>query len=247
MGVFFPFWKSSRSHSGEISILFKCFFHMVAHSFALTEIATPFSSGDSAVFAQNHPGRGTPLSSAPPHLLFWKAKNESQPPVAATERHPKEDTHSVSQVTVSARASKRVHNFNPGPGALPLPVLERIREELLDWRGSGMSVMEMSHRSPEFESINTAAEQKLRNLLGISDDYAVIFVQGDRKSTRLNSSHRPISYAVFCLKKKKITKQIQQQLKQPLTLHKRPNPHRDRDNATQNRSHAASDLTSEMG
>src|SRR5437773_2036219 len=178
MGVFFPFWKSSRSHSGEISILFKCFFHMVAHSFALTEIATPFSSGDSAVFAQNHPGRGTPLSSAPPHLLFWKAKNESQPPVAATERHPKEDTHSVSQVTVSARAAKRVHNFNAGPGALPLPVLERIREELLDWRGSGMSVMEMSHRSPEFESINTAAEQKLRNLLGISDDYAVIFVQG---------------------------------------------------------------------
>jgi phosphoserine aminotransferase len=84
----------------------------------------------------------------------------------------------VSQVTVSARAAKRVHNFNAGPGALPLPVLERIREELLDWRGSGMSVMEMSHRSPEFESINAAAEQKLRNLLGISDDYAVIFVQG---------------------------------------------------------------------
>ena len=84
----------------------------------------------------------------------------------------------MSQVTVSARAAKRVHNFNAGPGALPLPVLERIREELLDWRGSGMSVMEMSHRSPEFESINAAAEQKLRNLLGISDDYAVIFVQG---------------------------------------------------------------------
>jgi len=84
----------------------------------------------------------------------------------------------VSQVTVSARAAKRVHNFNAGPGALPLPVLERIREELLDWRGSGMSVMEMSHRSPEFESINAAAEQKLRTLLGISDDYAVIFVQG---------------------------------------------------------------------
>ena len=84
----------------------------------------------------------------------------------------------MSQVTVSARAAKRVHNFNAGPGALPLPVLERIREELLDWRGSGMSVMEMSHRSPEFESINAAAEQKLRTLLGISDDYAVIFVQG---------------------------------------------------------------------
>jgi len=82
----------------------------------------------------------------------------------------------VTHATVSA--AKRVHNFNAGPGALPLPVLERIREELLDWRGSGMSVMEMSHRSPEFESINAAAEQKLRDLLGISDDYAVIFVQG---------------------------------------------------------------------
>jgi phosphoserine aminotransferase len=84
----------------------------------------------------------------------------------------------VTHATVSARAAKRVHNFNAGPGALPLPVLERIREELLDWRGTGMSVMEMSHRSPEFEGINAAAEQKLRNLLGISDDYAVIFVQG---------------------------------------------------------------------
>ncbi len=79
---------------------------------------------------------------------------------------------------LSAPAAKRIFNFNAGPGALPLPVLERIREELLDWRGSGMSVMEMSHRSPEFESINADAERKLRNLLGISDDYAVIFVQG---------------------------------------------------------------------
>ncbi|GAC1662788.1 MAG: 3-phosphoserine/phosphohydroxythreonine transaminase [Candidatus Acidiferrum sp.] len=74
--------------------------------------------------------------------------------------------------------AKRVFNFNAGPGALPLAVLERIREELLDWRGSGMSVMEMSHRSPEFESINATAEQKLRGLLGIPEDYAVIFLQG---------------------------------------------------------------------
>ena len=84
----------------------------------------------------------------------------------------------MSHATVSAHTVKRVFNFNAGPGALPLPVLERVREELLDWRGSGMSVMEMSHRSPEFESINAAAEQKLRSLLGISEDYAVIFIQG---------------------------------------------------------------------
>jgi phosphoserine aminotransferase len=73
---------------------------------------------------------------------------------------------------------KRVFNFNAGPSALPLSVLERIREELLDWRGSGMSVMEMSHRSPEFESINAGAEAGLRKHLAIPDDYAVIFLQG---------------------------------------------------------------------
>ena len=84
----------------------------------------------------------------------------------------------MSSTTASVPAIKRAFNFNAGPAALPLPVLERIREELLDWRGSGMSVMEMSHRSPEYESINAAAEQKLRSLLAIPDDYAVIFMQG---------------------------------------------------------------------
>ena len=78
----------------------------------------------------------------------------------------------------TATAVNRVHNFNAGPSALPLSVLQRIREELLDWRGSGMSVMEMSHRSPEFESINAAAEAGLRKHLAIPDDYAVIFLQG---------------------------------------------------------------------
>ncbi len=73
---------------------------------------------------------------------------------------------------------KRAFNFNAGPAALPLPVLDRVREELLDWHGTGMSVMEMSHRSPEFESINDAAEAGIRKLLGVPADYAVIFVQG---------------------------------------------------------------------
>ena len=80
--------------------------------------------------------------------------------------------------SVTAPSVHRVHNFNAGPSALPLSVLERIREELLDWRGAGMSVMEMSHRSPEFESINGAAEAGLRKHLAIPDDYAVIFLQG---------------------------------------------------------------------
>ena len=80
--------------------------------------------------------------------------------------------------SVTASSAKRVFNFNAGPAALPLAVIERIREEMLDWRGTGMSVMEMSHRSPEFESINAAAEVGLRKHLAIPEEYAVIFVQG---------------------------------------------------------------------
>jgi phosphoserine aminotransferase len=92
-------------------------------------------------------------------------------------RH-REEFQIVSSFSASLTSVNRVFNFNAGPSALPLSVLERIREELLDWRGSGMSVMEMSHRSPEFESINAAAESGLRKHLAIPDDYAVIFLQG---------------------------------------------------------------------
>lgn len=80
--------------------------------------------------------------------------------------------------TLSERSTKRAFNFNAGPAALPLPVLEQIQEELLDYRGSGMSVMEMSHRSAEFEDINNRAEQSLRRELAIPDDYSVLFLQG---------------------------------------------------------------------
>jgi phosphoserine aminotransferase len=78
----------------------------------------------------------------------------------------------------SPRGVERAANFNAGPGALPLAVLQRIREELLDYRGTGMSVMEMSHRSAEFEEIIERAEQNLRKLMGIPEEYGVIFVQG---------------------------------------------------------------------
>ncbi len=83
-------------------------------------------------------------------------------------------------MTSSTTALKRVFNFNAGPSALPLSVLELApkRRACSTRHGSGMSVMEMSHRSPEFESINAAAEAGLRKHLGIPDDYAVIFVQG---------------------------------------------------------------------
>ncbi len=72
----------------------------------------------------------------------------------------------------------RVHNFSAGPAALPEPVLARARDELLDWHGSGMSVMEMSHRGREFTSIAAKAEADLRALLAVPDDYAVLFLQG---------------------------------------------------------------------
>lgn len=61
---------------------------------------------------------------------------------------------------------------------MPLEVLERAQSELTDWRGSGMSVMEMSHRSKEFVSIAAEAEARMRSLLGVPDDYAVLFLQG---------------------------------------------------------------------
>ncbi|WP_129139552.1 3-phosphoserine/phosphohydroxythreonine transaminase [Modicisalibacter coralii] len=72
----------------------------------------------------------------------------------------------------------RHHNFCAGPAALPTPVLERAREEMLDYRGHGLSVMEMSHRSPTFEAIAARAERDLRDLLAIPDDYSVLFMQG---------------------------------------------------------------------
>jgi len=75
-------------------------------------------------------------------------------------------------------AVKRVHNFGAGPAALPLPVLERVRAELLDYAGTGMSVLEMSHRSAAFEAIIRKAEADLRALAGIGPDHAVLFLQG---------------------------------------------------------------------
>ena len=72
----------------------------------------------------------------------------------------------------------RVFNFSPGPAVLPLEVLEQAREELLDWHGSGMSVMEMSHRGREFIAIAADAEKDLRQLLAVPDNYKVLFLAG---------------------------------------------------------------------
>jgi phosphoserine aminotransferase len=72
----------------------------------------------------------------------------------------------------------RVFNFSAGPATLPEPVLRKAAEEMLDWHGSGMSVMEMSHRGKEFISIHAEAESLLRELLDIPANYKVLFLQG---------------------------------------------------------------------
>jgi len=72
----------------------------------------------------------------------------------------------------------RIFNFSAGPAMLPAEVLARAGDEMLDWRGSGMSVMEMSHRGPEFISIAEEAEADLRELLAIPAGYKVLFLQG---------------------------------------------------------------------
>jgi phosphoserine aminotransferase len=72
----------------------------------------------------------------------------------------------------------RVYNFSPGPAVLPIEVLEKIREDIPDWNGSGMSVMEVSHRGKAFMDVAEKAEQDVRDLLAIPNQYSVLFMQG---------------------------------------------------------------------
>jgi len=72
----------------------------------------------------------------------------------------------------------RAHNFYPGPAALPTAVLEQAQAELLNWQNKGLSVMEISHRSPEYIALALEAEQDLRDLLNIPNNYKVLFMQG---------------------------------------------------------------------
>ena len=72
----------------------------------------------------------------------------------------------------------KIYNFSAGPAVLPEEVLRQAQTEMLDWHGSGMSVMEMSHRGPEYMAIHAQAEQDLRELLTIPENYKVLFLQG---------------------------------------------------------------------
>jgi len=77
---------------------------------------------------------------------------------------------------------ERIYNFSAGPAVLPREVLEQAREELVNWRGCGMSVMEMSHRGKEYMGIHAQAEADLRELMAIPDNYKVLFLQGGASS-----------------------------------------------------------------
>ena len=72
----------------------------------------------------------------------------------------------------------RIFNFSAGPSMLPEPVLKRVQSELMNYEGCGMSVMEMSHRSKVYDKIITDCEANLRKVLGVPDNYKVLFLQG---------------------------------------------------------------------
>ncbi|MEW6076238.1 MAG: 3-phosphoserine/phosphohydroxythreonine transaminase [Thermodesulfobacteriota bacterium] len=74
--------------------------------------------------------------------------------------------------------SKRIHNFNPGPAALPVSVLQEIQASFLDFAGTGMSITEVSHRSKPFENIINDAVARVKRLLGVGDEFTVLFIQG---------------------------------------------------------------------
>ena len=84
--------------------------------------------------------------------------------------------------TIEKNIIMRVFNFSAGPATLPEVVLKQAQNEILDWQGSGMSVMEMSHRGADFMSIATKAEADLRKLMQIPDNYKVLFLQGGASS-----------------------------------------------------------------
>ncbi len=72
----------------------------------------------------------------------------------------------------------RIHNFSAGPAALPLEVLEQAKQEFTDYHGCGMSIMEVSHRGPEYIAVDASARERLVRLLGLGDDFEVLFLQG---------------------------------------------------------------------
>jgi phosphoserine aminotransferase len=101
-------------------------------------------------------------------------------------------TNSLTKYRKDSSDMSRVYNFSAGPAALPLEVLETIRNDIPDWQGTGMTVMEVSHRSKDFVALAERAEANFRDLLGIPDGYSVLFAQG---GATLQMSMAPMNLA----------------------------------------------------
>jgi phosphoserine aminotransferase len=97
--------------------------------------------------------------------------------------------------------AKRIHNFNAGPAALPLAVLEQAQRELLDFQGTGMSILEMSHRSKPYEAVHNQAIADIKSLLGCGDDYSLLFMGGGGRTQfavlAMNLLHKG-DFAEYC-------------------------------------------------
>ncbi len=95
----------------------------------------------------------------------------------------------------------RVYNFYPGPATLPLPALKRAKEELLNWEETGMSILEISHRSKEYDKLHNEAIALVRDLMGVPDDYEILWLQGGASTQffmipqNLHLPGRPMEYA----------------------------------------------------
>ena len=91
----------------------------------------------------------------------------------------------------------RIHNFNPGPAALPLQVLEQVKEEFTDFKGSGMSITEVSHRSAVFEEVLNDAIARIRRLLKVPDNYKILFSARRSKHSVLYGAYESHSLRLF--------------------------------------------------
>ena len=77
----------------------------------------------------------------------------------------------------------RIYNFNPGPAVLPEDVLKEVQAELLNFNGTGMSILEISHRAPAYDAVHQAAKADILELIGLGDDYDVVFTAGGASQT----------------------------------------------------------------
>ena len=98
--------------------------------------------------------------------------------------------------------NERIYNFNPGPAVLPEEVLKEVQSELLNFRGTGMSILEISHRAPAYEEVHRRAKADIKELMGLGDDYDVVFTAGGASQTfaliplNFASEEHPGSYAL---------------------------------------------------